>query len=65
MSVQSVMLPVFWVSCHLCGAQSHELVDAPLSDLLAIEEAVARGYRQANNLNFYCPECAPHMEACS
>lgn len=65
MSVQSLTLPVFWVGCDQCGAASHELVDAPLDDGLAIEQAVSKGWHHANDLNFYCPDCVPTLEVCS
>lgn len=65
MSVQSLQITVFWVTCDSCGDRSHELVDSPLHDGLAIEEAIELGWHHANDLNFYCPACAPLLEVCS
>lgn len=64
MSVQSLTLPIFWVSCDSCGAPSTHVTDAFFDDLLAVEYAMeVRGYRTDGERHF-CADC-PVTEVCS
>ena len=64
MSIQSLSLPVFWVSCDSCGAQSTPIHDAHFDDTLAVELAMVKGWSTDGHLH-HCTECPPVMEVCS